>query len=109
MENLWFFLSIVVVLFVIALSIYLNNKPDVIIKRKITASKYFPEHREINSSKNLISVSAFTGHREKPDHVDVWEFDLEKKEACFYQNTDNGKRILFSGPLEVGLERLNIT
>ncbi|QQR50352.1 hypothetical protein IPF86_00305 [Candidatus Nomurabacteria bacterium] len=72
---------------------------------KLACSKKFVYWRKITRDGSVITVSAHHGHAEKPEFVQIYEFDTSNNTYEEYRNTDNGKQNHIKGTLKVGIKK----
>lgn len=65
----------------------------------------FPKFRVITVHGNIITVNIRYGYHNKPEFVEMCEFDLENKTYIEYRNTDSGRQNVMEGTLEEGIKK----
>lgn len=65
----------------------------------------FPKFREITVNGNTIEVRYHVGHRNSPDFVQMYEFDVKSKTYIEYRNVNPGRENVIKGTLEEGIKK----
>jgi hypothetical protein len=76
------------------------------VRNQIALFGEFPDWRNIDTYKGVITVSAHMGYKNNPDSVKVWEFNVKEKTATFYTNLTEGQEVTFEGNLKEGMSRV---
>ena len=104
METKNYILIAITIIAIIAFVINYFEKRNRLI-RKFKANKSFPKWSEYNKRESMLSINWFVGHRNSPEYVNIYEFDFKNQTSTHYQNTDNGRKEIFSGTLSEGIEK----
>ena len=95
-----------IILLVIIVGVIYNYFREInCVMRRLKKRGNFAYYSEYDKNGDGIRVSWHLGHKNSPEAVHVYEFNLGKRTCVHYMNTDNGRKDFFNGSLEEGLKK----
>lgn len=95
-------LIILAIIVLCGLIVILKNylKPIRRLERKLKRLKKFPDSAKYRSFGDILTVTWSLGHKNSPENVHVYKFDLKEKKCRHYINTGTSTDEIFEKTIE---------